>query len=162
MDVIQDEDLVGQLSDKVMLVTGVSSGIGIETLRALHATGATVYGTVRNLLKGQRVVDEILAAEPSNKAKIELLEIDLESFDSIKKGVAEFLKKESKLNILVNNAGVSGFAHSDELHTDDNQRSWPCLKEGPRMDGKHNSAPTISVTFSCSSSSRTPCWLPLP
>jgi len=115
LEIVQDENLVGQLSDKVMLVTGVSSGIGIETLRAFHATGATVYGTVRNLPKGQKVVDEILATDPSNKAKIELLEIDLESFDSIRKGVAEFLKKETKLNILVNNAGVSRNARSLHL-----------------------------------------------
>jgi NAD(P)-dependent dehydrogenase (short-subunit alcohol dehydrogenase family) len=110
LEIIQDENLVGQLSDKVLLVTGVSSGIGIETLRAFHATGATVYGTVRNLSKGKAVVAEILAKDPSNKAKIELLEIDLESFDSIRKGAAEFLKKESQLNIIVNNAGVSSHA----------------------------------------------------
>jgi NAD(P)-dependent dehydrogenase (short-subunit alcohol dehydrogenase family) len=51
-------------------------------------------------------VDEILAADPSNKAKIELIEIDLESFESIRKGAEEFLGKESKLNVLVANAGV--------------------------------------------------------
>ena len=107
MEVVQDENLIGKLSDKVFFVTGVSSGIGIETVRALHATSATVYGSVRNLSKGQKVVDEIIAASPSNNAKIELVEIDLESFDSIKKGVKEFLSKEKKLNVLINNAGVS-------------------------------------------------------
>ena len=106
LEIVKDEGLINKLTDKVMIVTGVSSGVGVETLRAFHATGATVYGTVRNVAKGQKVVDEIIAADPDNKAKIELLEIDLESFDSIKKGVAEFLKKESKLNILVNNAGI--------------------------------------------------------
>lgn len=106
LEVIKDEGLINNLSDKVMMITGVSSGVGVENLRAFHATGATVYGTVRNIAKGQKVVDEILAADPSNTARIELLEIDLESFESIKKGVKTFLEKESKLNILVNNAGV--------------------------------------------------------
>ncbi|KIW09361.1 uncharacterized protein PV09_00259 [Verruconis gallopava] len=106
LEIVQDENLVGKLTGRVALVTGVSSGIGIETMRAFHAAGLTVYGTVRNLAKGQKVVDEILAADPDNKARIELIEIDLESFDSIRAGAAEFLRKENTLNILVNNAGV--------------------------------------------------------
>ena len=61
LQIVEDEGLIGKLSHKVFLVTGVSSGIGVETLRALHATGAHVYGTVRNVPKGQKVVDEILA-----------------------------------------------------------------------------------------------------
>ena len=36
-------------------MTGVSSGIGIETMRALYATGAHVFGTVRNMEKGMPV-----------------------------------------------------------------------------------------------------------
>lgn len=106
LQIVKDEGLEGKLSDKVMLVTGTSSGIGIETLRALHATGATVYGTVRNVEKGQKIVDEILASDPSNKAPIHLIHIELDSLDSVRAGAAEFLKKSSKLNILVNNAGV--------------------------------------------------------
>ena len=35
MQIVEDEGLVGKLSDKVFLVTGVSSGIGVETMRAL-------------------------------------------------------------------------------------------------------------------------------
>lgn len=107
MQIVEDEGLIGKLSDKVFMITGVSSGIGIETLRALHATGATVYGTVRNAAKGQKVVDEILASDPGNKAAIHLLEFDLGSLDSVRKGAAEFLKQSQQLNILVNNAGVS-------------------------------------------------------
>jgi NAD(P)-dependent dehydrogenase (short-subunit alcohol dehydrogenase family) len=116
LEILKDEGLIGKLSDKVMIVTGVSSGVGVETLRAFHATGATVYGTVRNIAKGQKIVDEILAADPSNKAKIELLEIDLESFESIRKGVKVFLEKEKTLNILVNNAGVS-LSNTNSLST---------------------------------------------
>jgi len=52
MQIVEDEGLIGKLEDKVFLVTGVSSGIGIETMRALYATGGHVYGTVRNMQKG--------------------------------------------------------------------------------------------------------------
>lgn len=40
LQIIKDEGLINKMTDKVMLVTGSSSGIGIETVRALHATGA--------------------------------------------------------------------------------------------------------------------------
>lgn len=124
LEIIKDEELIGKLTDKVMIVTGVSSGVGVETLRAFHATGATVYGTVRNMAKGQKVIDEIFAADPSKKAKIELLEIDLESFESIRKGVKVFLEKETTLNILVNNAGVSAsLLYRFGIHTDKHTRS---------------------------------------
>jgi NAD(P)-dependent dehydrogenase (short-subunit alcohol dehydrogenase family) len=134
LKIVQDEQLVGKLSDKVMFITSVSSGIGIETLRAFHATGATIYGSVRSLSKGQKVVDEILAADPSNKAKIELIEIDLESFESIRKGAEEFLGKESKLMSL-----------SRTLV------SWRHLKAAPRMVGRRSLGRITLVTFSCSS-----------
>ena len=42
MQIIEDEHLIGKMSGKVCLVTGSSNGIGLETARALHATGADV------------------------------------------------------------------------------------------------------------------------
>lgn len=53
MQILEDEGLIGKLTDKVFLVTGVSSGIGIETMRTLYATGGHVFGTVRNMEKGK-------------------------------------------------------------------------------------------------------------
>lgn len=44
--------LIGKRTNKVFVVTGVSSGIGVETLRALYAIGAHVFGTERNVPKG--------------------------------------------------------------------------------------------------------------
>lgn len=107
LQIIEDEGLTGKFQDKVFLVTGVSSGIGIETLRALHTTGAHVYGTVRNVPKGQKVVDQILSEEHEHGGKIDLIEMELDSFESVRKGVQEFLSKsQGKLNILIGNAGV--------------------------------------------------------
>lgn len=106
LQIIRDENLVGKLSDKVFLVTGVSSGIGIETLRALYVTGAHVYGTVRNAEKGQKVVDEITAKEPQG-GKITLIQMELDSIESIKEGAKSFFEKSGgKLNVLINNAGI--------------------------------------------------------
>jgi NAD(P)-dependent dehydrogenase (short-subunit alcohol dehydrogenase family) len=104
LQIIHDEGLVNKMTDKVMLVTGSSSGLGIETVRALHATGAHIFMQVRDMEKGQQVLEEILATS-EGKAKLELIRIELDSFTSVRAGAAEFLKKSDKLNVLVNNAG---------------------------------------------------------
>ncbi|KAF2493386.1 NAD(P)-binding protein [Lophium mytilinum] len=106
IQILEDENLIGKLSDKVMLVTGVSSGIGIETLRAFHTTGAHVFGTVRNVEKGKAVVDNILASKIPTGGQITLIEMSLDSLESVRKGAKDILNKTDKLNILVNNAGV--------------------------------------------------------
>jgi len=105
LQVIEDEGRTGALASKVFLVTGVSSGIGIETLRALHATGAHVIGTVRDLEKGQKVVDEVLAEQ--KHGKITLVPMDLSSFASVRAGAAEILSLSGgRLNVLIANAGI--------------------------------------------------------
>ena len=55
-----DEVLAGvDLEGKRFLVTGVSSGIGLETARSLVAHGASVVGTVRNLAKAESAVASV-------------------------------------------------------------------------------------------------------
>ncbi|OCL05058.1 short-chain dehydrogenase [Glonium stellatum] len=106
LQIIEDEGLIGKLGDKVFLVTGVSSGIGIETLKALHATGAHVFGTVRDVEKGQAVVDSILAEKIKSGGKITLIKMELDSLASVRAGAQDFLQQSKILNVLVNNAGV--------------------------------------------------------
>lgn len=101
LDVIKDEGLEGKLSDKVVLITGCSSGLGVETARAMSATGAKVYCTVRDVSKGQKALEGIL--EPG---RVELLTLDLNSLDSVRACAKDFLSKSDKLNILINNAGI--------------------------------------------------------
>nr|POE65037.1 retinol dehydrogenase 12 [Quercus suber] len=106
LQIVEDEGLTGQLTNKVFLVTGVSSGLGIETLRALYATGAHVYGTVRNRAKGQKVVDEIKGTT-SSAGEITLIDMEMDSLASVRRGAETFLSlSHGQLNVLVNNAGV--------------------------------------------------------
>ncbi|KAK1455375.1 hypothetical protein CMEL01_04135 [Colletotrichum melonis] len=107
LQIVQDQDLVGKLPHKVALVTGVSSGLGIETLKALAATGATIYGTARDLSKARAGLDEngddeSLASAPN----VQLLEMDLASLDSVRAAAAEFKRRSDRLDILINNAGL--------------------------------------------------------
>jgi NAD(P)-dependent dehydrogenase (short-subunit alcohol dehydrogenase family) len=105
MQIIKDENLIGQWSDKTALITGGSSGIGVETARALHATGARVFITTRDMAKAQAVVKDILSTSPS-KVEIEIIHMELGSLASVRVGAAEFLARSNRLNILINNAGV--------------------------------------------------------
>ncbi|TPX56878.1 hypothetical protein PhCBS80983_g04224 [Powellomyces hirtus] len=104
LQIIEDEGLTGKLSDKVIFITGASSGIGVETARALHKTGAHLYFGVRNTEQGRKVADEILA--DGGPGKIDVLEIDLSSLESVRKCAGEFKKKSKQLNVLINNAGI--------------------------------------------------------
>lgn len=101
LQIIQDEGLEGQWSDKTAFITGCSSGIGIESARALHKTGATLFLTARNLAKAKTALGD-LAQSP----RVTILELDLESLDSVRSCAKEFLSLSSKLNILICNAGV--------------------------------------------------------
>lgn len=106
LQIIQDEDLVGKLTGKSIFVTGANQGVGLETARAFHATGASIFLGVRDLAKGQQAIEDIKASDPENKAPLHLIEISLDSFDSVRKGAEAFLAKSNELNILVLNAGV--------------------------------------------------------
>ncbi|KAH8800430.1 hypothetical protein F5884DRAFT_847883 [Xylogone sp. PMI_703] len=96
--IINDENLEGKWSDKVVLVTGGGSSIGAETARALHATGVTVFITVRDRAKGEAAIDQILKSDPTNTSPIHMIPMILDDFDSIRNG--------HRLNLLVCNAGV--------------------------------------------------------
>lgn len=106
MAIVEDEGLVGKLKDKVILITGCSSGIGVETARALHATGAHLFLTVRDVPKGEKVLQDILRNDKSGRGgKIELLRLELDSLTSVRAAAAEFLSRSKQLNVLINNAG---------------------------------------------------------
>lgn len=105
--IIEDEGLVDQWPDKVVLVTGVSSGIGVETVRVLAATGATVFGTARNLEKAKKALGSLL-----DTGRVRLLFMDQADLASVRACVEEFLQQSSKLNILINNAAVSLLTYS--------------------------------------------------
>ncbi|MDQ3658527.1 MAG: SDR family NAD(P)-dependent oxidoreductase [Actinomycetota bacterium] len=88
------------LSGRRMIVTGASSGIGVETARALAGAGAEVTLAVRNTDAGERTADDI--ATTSN-ARPRVARLDLADQSSVAAFVASW---EGPLRVLVNNAGV--------------------------------------------------------
>lgn len=87
---------------KVVLITGVSSGIGRVTAKEFLSAGCTVYGTVRNLG----------AVEPI--PGVELVEMDIRDERSIQHGVKNIIAKNGRIDILVNSAGVTLVGATEE------------------------------------------------
>jgi NAD(P)-dependent dehydrogenase (short-subunit alcohol dehydrogenase family) len=104
MQIIKDNNLIGKWSGRTCLVTGGTSGIGPETARALHATGADVFITARDLAKAKEVVEEIRSKSDGN-GKLEIIEMEMRSLKSVKAAAQEFLARSKQLHVLVNNAG---------------------------------------------------------
>jgi NAD(P)-dependent dehydrogenase (short-subunit alcohol dehydrogenase family) len=102
LQIVRDEGLEGKLTGKVMVITGATSGIGLETARALAATGATLFLPVRDMEKAKNVLSGIL-----DPGRVSLVAMDIASFASIRSAAATILtESNNQVNILVNNAGV--------------------------------------------------------
>ncbi|MBM0279048.1 SDR family NAD(P)-dependent oxidoreductase [Micromonospora tarensis] len=97
MDVIRGVDLVGRRA----IVTGGSSGIGVETARALASAGAQVTLAVRNPDAGHQAADDITASTGNDQVLVAPL--DLADQGSVADFVANW---DGPLHILVNNAGI--------------------------------------------------------
>lgn len=96
------------------LVTGGTSGIGLITARELLRTGARVFITSRDPLKGKAVAGQL--ARESGNSKVEVLACDFASLDSIRAAAAELQRRTDRLHVLVNNAG--GYNPKRELSRD--------------------------------------------
>jgi NAD(P)-dependent dehydrogenase (short-subunit alcohol dehydrogenase family) len=79
--------------NRVVLITGASSGFGRETARLVLARGFKVYGTSRNP-----------SAKPQESG-VGMIALDVDSDDSVQNGVKELLDEAGRLDVLVNNAG---------------------------------------------------------
>lgn len=93
-----------KLDGKTVIITGATSGIGLETAIAIARQNACMVLPVRNMAKGGKIKKQII--DRSDNPAIYLMEFDLASFDSIRKFASEFKRRFSRLHVLVNNAGL--------------------------------------------------------
>jgi len=68
-----------------------------------------VFITVRDLQKGQTALKDILGNSKSSQGKVDLLQLDLNSLQSVRDCAADFLSKSKTLNVLINNAGMLAY-----------------------------------------------------
>jgi NAD(P)-dependent dehydrogenase (short-subunit alcohol dehydrogenase family) len=104
--------------DKVALVTGSSSGIGLLTAVELALNGYRVVATMRNLETRGRL--EEAAHKAGVRDRLDLRRLDITEFDSLPGAVDAIVRDHGRVDVLVNNAGfsVAGFAEDmtlDEL-----------------------------------------------
>jgi NAD(P)-dependent dehydrogenase (short-subunit alcohol dehydrogenase family) len=94
------------MSGKVCLITGATSGIGKATAKGLAAAGAIVVMVCRDAARGEAARKEVAAVSPGGA--VSLLKADLASFDSIRALAEEFQLSYNKLDVLINNAATIG------------------------------------------------------
>src|SRR5512143_1237715 len=98
------------MTGKICMVTGATSGIGKVTARALAGMGAEVIVVARSESRGRAAVDDIKAATGS--PNVTLMLADFSSQASIRELAADFKKQYSRLDVLVNNAGAVNVGRS--------------------------------------------------
>jgi NAD(P)-dependent dehydrogenase (short-subunit alcohol dehydrogenase family) len=95
---------IPEQNNRIIIITGSTSGLGKEAARVLAKKNATVIMAVRNTQKANTVANEIRNEYP--KAKIDIRSLDLGSLDSISSFAKGVLEDYKTLDILINNAGV--------------------------------------------------------
>lgn len=92
------------LSGRTALITGASSGLGVETARCLASAGARVIMSARDSGKLNVAADSVRAAEA--EAEIETLVMDLAELGSVRAAAEESRRRFPEVHLLINNAGV--------------------------------------------------------
>lgn len=92
------------LSGKTAIVTGSNTGLGFETALDLYQKGAKVYIACRNEQKALNAIEKMKAEGGSGE--LIFRQLDLSSLKSVKAFTDNVLKNETRLDLLVNNAGV--------------------------------------------------------
>ncbi|MGV2875605.1 SDR family oxidoreductase [Macrococcus capreoli] len=102
------------MTNKTVLITGTSTGLGLETAILMAKKGYNVYATMRNLDK-QNI---LLNAAKSAKVALQIKQLDVTDSNSVTHTVNEILLEAGTIDILINNAGA-GFVRSTEQATEE-------------------------------------------
>ena len=89
-------------NSKVVLVTGVSSGIGRATAMKFAERGCQVFGTVRSTATAQPI------------AGVEMIQMDIRDEASVQRGIGEIISRADRIDVLVNSAGVTLLGATEE------------------------------------------------
>jgi NADP-dependent 3-hydroxy acid dehydrogenase YdfG len=104
-----------RMNEKIIAITGASSGIGEASARVLAQSGATVFLGARRIEKLEGIAREINAAG----GKAYALALDVTSRRSMNEFIAAIVKQTGRLDVLVNNAGIMLLGPLDESDPDE-------------------------------------------
>ncbi|QHT71728.1 SDR family NAD(P)-dependent oxidoreductase [Rhodocytophaga rosea] len=99
---------------KTVVITGGNKGIGLETIKQLSKKGLFVYVGSRDIEKGNAIVKELTGNGFKN---LKAIEIDVTKLDTILFAKHLIEKEQGHLDILINNAGISGIVPQSALET---------------------------------------------
>lgn len=98
----------------IILITGASSGIGYQTAETLAKQGHTVYGAARRLSK----------LDTLKKYGVKPLFLDVTNDESMEAAVKEIIKRENKIDILINNAGYGSYGAVEDVGLSEAKRQF--------------------------------------
>jgi retinol dehydrogenase-14 len=102
-----------ELSGKVVMVTGANSGMGKEISLGLARLGANLVMVSRDRQRGESARSEV--AKQTGNSSVELLVADLSAQQSIRQLVRDFEARHDRLDVLVNNAGMTGATRTETV-----------------------------------------------
>ena len=106
--------------EKVALVTGSSSGIGLETALALARDGFYTFASMRDTKKS----GEIKHAAKKENLAIDIIELDVNSEDSIVTAIKKISSDKGRIDVLVNNAGYGQFGCTEDVSINDFRKQF--------------------------------------
>ena len=109
------------------MITGTSSGVGLQTAVLLAKQGHTVYATMRNIHKRERL--DLLARE--SNITVEVLQADVQDEQSITAAVSEIIQREQRIDVLINNAGAGFIGALEQVEMNDIQQVMDVNFYGP-------------------------------
>ena len=101
--------------EKVALVTGSSSGIGLETVLALARDGYETFASMRDTNKSA----ELEYAAKKENLKIKIIKLNVNDEESIITVIKKISSEYGRLDILVNNAGYGQFGCTEDITLND-------------------------------------------
>lgn len=109
-----------QDTQKIAIVTGASRGIGREVAKELAESGITV---IANYNKSEEEAKKLQQELEEQNFKLEIFKADVSKREDVKKLVEYTIEKYGKIDILINNAGISEY----KLFTDETDEDWDKL-----------------------------------
>ena len=106
--------------EKVALVTGSSSGVGLETSLALARDGYHTFASMRNIRKA----GELEHAAKKENLSIYVIELDVDKEESIVSAIKKVVADKGRLDVLVNNAGYGQFGCVEDVSVDDFRKQF--------------------------------------
>ena len=100
--------------NKIIVITGASSGFGALTARALARAGHTVYATMRGTT-GRNAAQVAEAAHYASEHAVDLrtVELDVASAQSVERGVGAIMTEAGRIDVVIHNAGHMSFGPAE-------------------------------------------------